>query len=121
MDEGDDALDDRGRNLPVCEPQNSPTGQRGFEILFRIGGEARCSIVTAAAGKEDPAFDLDKSASFDVGEVGTPASFRMKTTLMHQLRPAEQSPILQKLSFEPRWRSGVAMAQELHAPALLSK
>jgi hypothetical protein len=56
-----------------------------------------------------------------VSEISAPAALRMKAELGRQLRAAEPTPKEHELSFEPRRRSGIAMAQELHAPARLSK
>jgi hypothetical protein len=59
----------RRRGLRVREANDTPAGERGFEVFLGVGDEASATIVTAATSDVDAAFDFDERSAREVSEV----------------------------------------------------
>lgn len=90
-DEGDDAFGHRRGDLQFRQPEDAPTGQRGFEILLGVLGETLWAIVPTL--NPDAALDLDERPAFDMGEVRAPATGRVKGELTFKFGATEGLPI----------------------------
>ena len=96
----DDLLDVRCGDLVCGEPHDRPASQPCVEVFLAVVDEAGGAIVPASTENENAAFDFDERPAFDVGEVGPPTPFRIKSKLRHQGRPAKTAPVEGEFRFE---------------------
>ena len=78
------------RQLIRPEADHPPTGERGFQVFFQVGGETRAAIV--APMHVDAALDFNQGPARKVGEVGPPLANRVEAEFLFQHRSTQRPP-----------------------------
>jgi len=108
-EEGNDTGNRGGCQFPFRKPEHTPAGQGRLEVFLDVAQEPHGAVV--AALDENAALDFDERAGREVGEVGSPAAWRVEAEFLFEVRATRSFPEVQEAGFETRRRFRVAVAE----------